>query len=47
MLYLNMSLKEIVEEIVEVVNETTNDYDARENVLKVLKEKIEELQTDK
>lgn len=42
-----MSLKEIVEEIVEVVNETTNDYDARENVLKVLKEKIEELQTDK
>ena len=35
-----MSLKDIAEEIVDVVNETTNDYDARDEVLKVLLNKI-------
>ena len=41
-----MSLKDIAEEIVEAVNETTNDYDAREKVLKVLLENMEELEED-
>ena len=36
-----MSLKVIAEEIIKVVNSTTNDYDAREAVLEVLKENIE------
>ena len=31
-----MSLKEIAEEIVEAINETTNDYDAREVVVRIL-----------
>ena len=35
-----MSLKDIAEEIVDVVNETTNDYDARDEVLKILINKI-------
>lgn len=41
-----MGLKDIAEEIVEAVNETTNDYDAREIVLNVLIANMEELEED-
>jgi hypothetical protein len=41
-----MDLKDIAEEIVEAVNETTNDYDAREIVLNVLIANMEELEED-
>tara|TARA_R110001606_G_scaffold389901_1_gene556406 strand:- start:1930 stop:2058 length:129 start_codon:yes stop_codon:yes gene_type:complete len=39
-----MSLKDIAKELVEAVNETTNDYDAREKVLSVLVANMEELE---
>jgi len=41
-----MSLKDIAEEIVEAVNETTNDYDAKEAIVKLLLENMEELKLD-
>lgn len=36
-----MELEELAEEIVDIINGTTNDYDARDLVLEVLKNEFE------
>ena len=36
LIFNNMSLDNIAKEIIEVINETNNDYDAQEAVLEVL-----------
>jgi hypothetical protein len=38
----NEEYKEIAEEIIEAVNKTTNDYDARERVTEILEDKLED-----
>ena len=36
--------KKLAEEIVEAINQTTNDYDAREQVVKILKKYEKEVE---